>query len=111
MGEPIAAGTKLYDSTDELVRAAIGASQRTRRILFFSQVFGLVVLVIYANTEFTYWSRSRRQLVTAAQILYRCPQRPDFIFAWSSSTPGMQPTGAVLSRFRDLRDFSPRSGP
>ena len=75
-----------FDAEPELVNAAIAASARTRRIMFFSQVFGLVVLVVFFNTQFPRWARDRRRIVSAAQVLFRCAA-PDRDVVYDSSPP------------------------
>ena len=89
-----------FDAEPELVNAAIAASARTRRIMFFSQVFGLVVLVVFFNTQFPRWARDRRRIVSAAQVLFRCAA-PDRDVVYDSSPPpaaaSAAPTTAAIA--------------
>ncbi|HYV37397.1 MAG TPA: hypothetical protein VE988_16945 [Gemmataceae bacterium] len=67
------------DYHEQFVRAAIDASQRSRRVLLFIQAFGILWALVLLNTCGEPWIENRIKVTLDARLLYSAEPRPVFL--------------------------------
>lgn len=90
---------------EELLKASIGASERSRRVMFISQIFGLLILIATVNTLITDWMSVRRDVARDARLILWC------IESDSRSLGNQQPTVPRLERYEHLWSYSDDTPP